>query len=174
VSDLAGLFLTFLRAAALSVGGQGALPLLRQDFVATGILTESQILEALVVGKIAPGPTGLYVVTLGYFAAGPAGAIVALLAASVPPVFMVAIASALRRQLVTAWAAGIVRGVAMSASGLLVATAIRLLAPDVSLLAVPAWQIALAIAGTAFAVNGRVHPGLVIAGGAAVGLLFGR
>src|SRR5262249_6177680 len=152
-----------LRAAALSVGGQGALPLLRQDFAATGILSERQILEALVVGKISPGPTGLYIVSLGYFAAGPLGAVVALVGGSLPPLAMIAIAGALRRQLVRGWAAGIVRGVALSATGLLVATSILLLAPDTSLGDVPLWQIALAIVGAGFALHGRVHPALVIA-----------
>jgi len=174
VTDVFGLFLIFFRAAALSVGGQGALPLLRQDFVATGLLTEHQVLEALVVGRVAPGPTGLYIVTLGYFAAGPIGAVLALAAASLPPIFMIALASALRRQLVSAWAAGMVRGVALSASGLLVATSLRLLAPGSALADVPWWQIVLSVAGAVFAVRGRTHPGLVMAGGAVIGLVFAR
>jgi chromate transporter len=174
VTDPLALFLIFLRAAALSVGGQGALPLLKQDLVATGLLTESQVLEALVIGRIAPGPTGLYIVTLGYFAGGPAGAVLALAGALTPPVAMIAIASALRRQLVTAWAAGLVRGVALTASGLLVATAVRLLAPEGSILDVPAWQIALAAVGAASAIRGGIHPGLVVAFGAIAGLVFGR
>ena len=67
------LFFVFLRAAALSFGGQGALPLLREDLVNTGVLSEGQVLEALAIGRIAPGPTGLYIVSLGYFAYGVAG-----------------------------------------------------------------------------------------------------
>jgi chromate transporter len=169
-----GLFVMFLRAAALSVGGQGALPLLRQDLVATGLLTEPQILEALVIGRIAPGPTGLYVVTLGYFVAGPLGALIALAAASVPPIGMIAVATVLRRRLLAAWAAGIVRGVALSAAGLLIATSFRLLAPDGSILDVPAWQLALAILGVVFGIENRIHPGLILAVGALVGLAFGR
>jgi chromate transporter len=174
VNDPIALFLIFFRAAALSVGGQGALPLLRQDLAGAGIVTEHQILEALAIGKVTPGPTGLYIVTLGYFAAGPAGAVIALLAAMVPPVAMIAIATALRRQLLKPWAAGIVRGVALSAGGLLVATAVRLLAPDRTLLEVPVWQLALAVLGAALAIRGRTHPGLVIAVGAIVGAIFGR
>jgi chromate transporter len=174
VSDALGLFLVFFRAAALSVGGQGALPLLRQDLVGSGIVTERQILEALAIGRIAPGPTGLYIVSLGYFAAGPLGAMIALAAALVPPVAMIAVASALRRQLLKAWAAGIVRGVALSAGGLLVATAIRLLAPDRALADVAIWQLGLAALGTALAIRGRVHPGLVMGVGALAGIAFSR
>jgi chromate transporter len=174
VNDLLGLFLIFLRAAALSVGGQGALPLLRQDLAGAGIVTEHQILEALAIGRVAPGPTGLYIVTLGYFAAGPLGAVIALAAALVPPVAMIAVASALRRQLLNAWASGVVRGVALSAGGLLVATSIRLLAPDRSIIEVPMWQLVLAAIGAALTVRGRTHPGLVMGAGAIVGLAFAR
>jgi hypothetical protein len=73
-----------------------------------------------------------------------------------------------------AWAAGIVRGVALTAGGLLVATAIRLLAPDRSLIEVPAWQLALTVFGTALAIRGRTHPGLVMGVGAVAGIVFGR
>jgi len=174
VNDPLTVFLIFFRAAALSVGGQGALPLLRQDLVGSGLVTEQQILEALALGRIAPGPTGLYIVSLGYFAAGPAGAVIALLAALVPPVAMIGIAGVLRRQLLNAWAAGVVRGVALSAGGLLVATAIRLLAPDRSILEVPVWQLTLGAAGAGLAIHGRTHPGLVMGAGALAGLVFSR
>ncbi len=174
MNDPLAIFLIFFRAAALSVGGQGALPLLRQDLAGSGLVTEHQILEALALGRIAPGPTGLYIVTLGYFAAGPLGAAIALVAALVPPVAMIGIAGVLRRQLLNAWAAGVVRGVALSAGGLLVATAIRLLAPDRPILEVPVWQLALATIGTALAIRGRTHPGLVMGAGALAGLVFSR
>ena len=174
MNDALNLFLIFFRAAALSVGGQGALPLLRQDLAGSGIVTEHQILEALAIGRIAPGPTGLYIVSLGYFAAGPLGAVIALAAALVPPVVMIGIAGALRRQLLNAWAAGIVRGVALSAGGLLVATAIRLLAPDRAIIDAPIWQLVLAALGTALAIRGRTHPGLVMGAGAIAGIAFSR
>ena len=168
------LFFVFLRAAALSVGGQGALPLLREDLVNTGVLTEGQVLEALAIGRIAPGPTGLYIVSLGYFAYGVAGALIAVAAASVPPIAMIVVAGTLRRWLVTAWAAGLVRGVAMSSTGLLIATAIRLLAPDASVSDLPLWQLALAAAGVVLTIDGRMHPGLLLGLGALAGVLLAR
>jgi chromate transporter len=169
-----GLFLIFLRAAALSVGGQGALPLLREDLVNTGVLTEGQVLEALAIGRIAPGPTGLYIVSLGYFAGGIGGALIAVAAASLPPIGMIVVAGTLRRWLVTAWAAGLVRGVALSSTGLLVATAIRLLSPEASLLELPLWQLVLAAAGVLLTIDGRIHPGLLLGLGALVGVALAR
>jgi len=174
VTDPVALFLGFLKAAALSIGGQGALPILRQEFVATGILTEHQVLEALAISRIAPGPTGLYVVSLGYFAAGIAGAAIATVAAALPPLSMVVLAGVIRRWLLTPWAAGIVRGIVLATSGLVIATSITLLAPDRAVLGVPAWQIAVAVVSAAVIVRGRTHPGLVLAGGAAAGLILGR
>lgn len=174
MTDPVALFWIFLKAAALSIGGQGALPLLRQDLVATGILTEHQVLEALAIGRITPGPTGLYVVSLGYFAAGWLGAAIATLAVSFPPLSMVALAGVIRRQLLTAWAAGVVRGVVLATSGLVIATSITLLAPDRAIVAVPLWQILVAFASAAIIVRGRTHPGLVLAGGAVLGVLLGR
>jgi chromate transporter len=168
------LFFVFLRAAALSVGGQGALPLLREDLVHTGVLTEGQVLEALAIGRIAPGPTGLYIVSLGYFAGGVAGALIAVLAAAVPPIAMIVVAGTLRRWLVMAWAAGLVRGVALSSTGLLIATAIRLLSPEHPVVELPLWQLALAGAGVVLTIDGRVHPGLLLGLGALVGVALGR
>lgn len=168
------LFLVFLKAAVFSVGGMAALPQLRQDLVSTGLVTERQVLEALTIGRMSPGPTGLYVVSLGYFAAGLAGAAIAVVGAALPPLGLVAFAGAIRRQLLSAWAAGIVRGVVLSTSGLVVVTSITLLAPDRAILSVPAWQLALAAVSAALAFDGRTHPGIVIVGGAILGLVFAR
>jgi chromate transporter len=170
----AELFVVFLRAAALSVGGMGSLPQLRQDLVMTGLVSEQQVLEALAIGRVAPGPNGLFVVSLGYFAAGAVGAVVALLAAALPPLGMVAIAGMVRRQLLSSWAAGLVRGVVLSTSGLVVATSLTLIAPDRAILGAPPWQLILAAVAAALSIRGRTHPGLIIVGGGLVGLLLGR
>ena len=174
MTDPLGLFVIFLRAALLSVGGMAALPQLRQDLVSTGILSEHQVLEALVVGRITPGPTGLYIMVLGYFAAGPLGALVALSAGVIPPLSVVATAGVLRRQLLSAWAAGIVRGVVMALSGLLISTALGLLAPDRALFDVPLWQLAIAAGSAMLTLRGGVHPGLMLLVGAVAGVALGR
>jgi len=168
------LFLIFLRAATFSVGGMAALPQLREDLVGTGLVTEPQILAALALGKLAPGPTGLYVVSLGYFAAGAAGALIAVAAAALPPLSLVAVAGIVRRHLLSGWAAGIVRGVVLSTSGLVIATSITLLAPGGAILGVPLWQLLLVLGAAGLAIHGKTHPGVVIVGGAIVGLVFGR
>jgi chromate transporter len=174
VTDLLDLFVVFLRAGAFSVGGMAALPQLRQDLVAPGILTEHQVLEALAIGRITPGPTGFYVMVLGYFAAGPVGAVIAILAAAIPPLSVVAVAGLVRRQLLSGWAAGVVRGVVLAAAGLLVYTGLTLIAPDRQLLDVPAWQLVITALAVALTIRGRIHPGLLVAAGALAGIALGR
>ncbi len=164
------LFFSVLQAATLSVGGLSSLPLLREMLVVPGFVTEAQVVESIAIGRLSTGPSGLYIVSLGYFALGWTGAAVALAAATLPPLTLVVLVSFVRRWLLTPWAAGIVRGVALSTSGLLLATGIQLLAPGASLLSVPAWQGALAVAAVALTIHGRVHPGLLIVAGAVVGV----
>ena len=172
--DAVALFLTFLKTAALSVGGISALPLLRQDLVSSGVVTERQVLEALAIGRLTPGPSGLYFVSLGYFAYGLLGAALALVAASIPPLGLVALAGFARRQLLSAWAAGIIRGVALSTSGLVIATGILLLAPVREIASVPVWQLVLFAAAALLTIRGRIQPGVLVLGGAVVGIALGR
>lgn len=173
MTDPIVLFFLFLKAAALSVGGLSSLPLLRQDLVAPGLVTEKQVLESLAIGRLSTGPNGLFVISLGYFAAGWLGAAIAILAATIPPLTVVPLAALVRRQLLSPWAAGIVRGITLSTSGLVVATGIQLLEPSGALLRVPFWQLALAAVAAALTVQGRIHPGLLVVAGALLGMLVG-
>ena len=48
-----------------------SLPIIRKDFVQTrSVITDRQLNAAVAVGRTTPGPLGLYVVSVGYFAAG--------------------------------------------------------------------------------------------------------
>ncbi|MDE3112853.1 MAG: chromate transporter [Chloroflexota bacterium] len=171
--DPLAFFITFLRDAALSVGGLSSLPMLRQDLVAPGLVTEKQVIEALAIGRLSTGPTGLFTISLGYFAAGWPGAAVSLVAITLPPLTIVPLAAAVRHLLLSPWAAGIVRGIALSTSGLLVATGLQLVAPDVPIFSVPLWQVALAVVAGVLTIQGRVHPGLLVLAGALIGAAIG-
>jgi len=121
-----GLFLTFLKDSALSLGGLGALPLIRQDLVATGVVTDAQVVQALAIGRLSTGPTGLWIVSLGYFVAGWTGALYALVGATLAPLAILPATSLARRWLLSHWFGGLVRGVALGTSGLLLATGVSL------------------------------------------------
>ena len=165
--DPVALFLVFLKASALSLGGLSSLPLLRAELVAPHIATDDQVIQAIAIGRVSTGPNGLYVVSLGYLVAGVAGATLALVAATLPPLVIVPLASASRRWLLTTPVAGLVRGVALATAGLLAATSLGILQAAG---ATAWWQLALAALAFALTSQGKVHPAAVIAIGVAVGV----
>ncbi len=167
------LFVILLRASLLSIGGQSALPVLRDDLVASGLLTDRQVVESLAIGRLAPGPTGLYIISLGYFVLGWAGAALALLASVLPPLSLVAAAAFLRRRMVSRWAAGAVRGLALVTSGMVLSTTSTLAAPMVDG-GGSVWQFALLGLGAFAVAHGRRHPAWVIGSSALVGLARAR
>ncbi|MFN2521214.1 MAG: chromate transporter, partial [Candidatus Limnocylindria bacterium] len=111
-----GLFLVFLKSSALAVGGLASLPLLRTDLV-PAYTNDAGILQALAIGRLAPGPNGLYIVSVGYLAAGWAGAAYALVGASLAPLAILPATVLARRWLLSSWFAGLVRGVALGTAG---------------------------------------------------------
>jgi len=78
-------FLLILKASFLSSGGLANLPSVHQDLISRQWAHEGQFVEALAIGQLAPGPTGLWVVALGYLARGIGGAALAAAAITIPP-----------------------------------------------------------------------------------------
>lgn len=166
------LFLVFLRASLLSLGGSGALPLLRADLVPAGLLPDARIVEAIVIGRLSTGPGGLYVISIGYFVAGLPGALLAVLACVLPPLLILPIAGFITPRRSHRRIDGLLRGLTLSTSGLAVAVSLILLVPGAGQAFAP-WQAALAAAAFVIGVEGRRHPILVIAAGGALGLVLG-
>ena len=81
-------FWIILKAFLLSTGGFGPLPSIHQDLVPFGQAQEHHFTEALSVGQLSPGPNGLWVVALGYLMGGLPFAIMAALAALLPPLLI--------------------------------------------------------------------------------------
>jgi chromate transporter len=164
------LFVVMLKDSALALGGLGSLPLLREDLVATGLATDAQIVQALAIGRLSTGPNGLWVVSLGYQMAGLAGAVMALVASSLPPLLILPATAVARRWLLSVPFAGLVRGAALATAGLLSATGVSLIVPPGD---VPSWwQVVIGIAAAALTYQGRLHPAAVVIGGALLGLLL--
>jgi chromate transporter len=163
------LFFIFLKASALAIGGLASLPLLRADLVPQYV-TDAGIVQALAVGRLAPGPNGLYVVSLGYLVAGWTGALYALVGASLAPLVMVPATALARRWLMSAWFGGLVRGVSLATAGLLLATGVTIVSAGGTQL----WQLALVAATVVVTAHGKLHPALMIVVGGVVGLALGR
>lgn len=92
------IYLLLLKATVTSFAGMGSLPQIQQDFVQTyGLLSDEQLSQAVLVGRATPGPMGAYVVAVGYFAAGWAGAIAGWLAMVTPALLAIPLLAAIER-----------------------------------------------------------------------------
>jgi len=121
MSDPLSLFWIMLRAALLSTTGTGNLPIVHQDLLARGWATERQFAESLAIGQISPGPTGLWVISLGYFVGGFRGALLTLAAISLPPLLVLVLVHGLYRRLGHHPATqGFVRGLGLAVAGVFV------------------------------------------------------
>lgn len=161
------LFLVFLKAAALSSGGLQALPILLDELTAQrGLLTTGDFASAVTIGRIAPGPNGLFVLSIGYYIAGLQGALAAALGIMTPPLLAVGVVRAHRQLADRPWVIGMTRGIAASAVGLLSALGFSFATP---LVAEPASFAIFAIAlGILLVTKADALP--VLAAGAILGV----
>jgi chromate transporter len=162
------LFLVFAKAGALLFGsGYVLLAFLRADLVERlQWLTESQLLDAIAIGQVTPGPVFTTATFIGYVLGGPAGAAVATIGIFLPAFVFVALSGPLVPRLRRSALAG------AALDGVNVAS--------LALMAVVSWQLgraaaidplsaALAIASLVALVRFRVNSAWLIAAGAAIG-----
>lgn len=98
MAEFLTLYLLFLKATLTSFSGPTTLPVIRQDFVASGRhITDRQLNTAVAIGRVTPGPKGNYLVSVGHFAAGWPGAIAAWLALVTPALLILPIMQTLGR-----------------------------------------------------------------------------
>lgn len=84
-------FWTFLKASLFSSGGTGNLPILHAGLTAAHAATGRQFAEALAIGQLSPGPSGLWAVSLGYLTRGLPGSLLAAIGITLPPFAILAI-----------------------------------------------------------------------------------
>lgn len=97
----------------------GNLPSLHADLLARGWATEQQFAESLVIGQVAPGPNGLWVISLGYLTGGWRGAILALIAINLPPLLVLMVDQLYRRVKNHPAVEGFARGLSLAVVGVL-------------------------------------------------------
>ena len=95
LSQLPLLFLTFLKIGSVLYGsGYVLLAFLRADFVVRlGWLTDQQLIDAVAMGQITPGPLSSTATFIGYVLAGVPGAILATIGIFLPAFIFVALSS---------------------------------------------------------------------------------
>ena len=161
-------FWLFLKASLFSTGGFGNVPLLHDELIPRGWATEAQFVEAMAVGQVSPGPNGLWVVSFGYLTYGIRGALLALLALSLPPLLVLAVERLYRRVKEHPAVEGFVRGLALAVIGIFAIVLMRL----VQSAGLNGRSLVILLGSLALSATRRV-PVVVILGLAAVaGLLF--
>ncbi len=125
--DLLLYFWLLLKASLFSTGGLGNLPILHEDLLARGWATDRQFAEALAVGQISPGPSGLWVISLGYLTAGWAGSMLAVIAICLPPLAVLAVERVYRQLQNHVFVEGFIRGLSISVIGVFLVVLVRLL-----------------------------------------------
>ncbi len=165
------LFLTFLKIGSVLYGsGYVLLAFLRADFVLRlGWLTDQQLLDAVAIGQITPGPLFTAATFIGYLLGGTAGALLATLGIFLPSFILVAISNPLIPRIRnSAWASSLLDGVNACALGLMAAVTVQL---GISSL-VDLYTIILAILSLVLLLRYKINSTWLIAGGAVAGFVF--
>jgi chromate transporter len=164
------LYLLLAKATLTSFSGLTSLPVVRHDFVETrGVLTDRDLNAAVAAGRTAPGPNGLYIVSIGYFVGGLPGAGAGCLAVMTPAFLIIPLLHFLGRRADRPAVKSAIRTVLLAAVGLVVTTTLPL-ARD----ALTGWlPVVIAAASFLFLVFTNRPTIWVIAGAAAVGLTAG-
>jgi chromate transporter len=169
-SDLWRLGLVFLKAGSLLFGsGYVLLAFLENDLVRTHHwLTQAQLLDAVSVGQVTPGPVFTTALFIGYVLAGWVGAVVATVAIFLPSFVFVALTHNLIAKIrASAWASAALDGVNAAAIGLL-AGVLYVLAREVFL---DPWAIPVASAAAVVALATKTNTVWLVAAGVMLGLL---
>lgn len=165
------LFLVFAKIGSVIFGsGYVLLAFLRADLVERlGWLTEAQLLDAVAVGQVTPGPVFTTATFVGWILSGPWGALAATAGIFLPAFLFVAISAPwIERLRASRATAAILDGVNVASLGLMAVVAVRLAA---GALTGPA-TVALAVVAALLLLRVRVNSAWLVLGGAAVGVFF--
>jgi len=163
--------LVFLKIGAVLYGsGYVLLAFLRADFVERlGWLTDRQLLDAVAVGQVTPGPVFTTATFIGFLLAGWTGAVLATVAIFLPSfVFVAASRPLLPRLRGSRRAAAFLDGVNVAALGLMAAVTWQLGRAAV----VDPLTAALALAAAVLLMRTRVNSVWLLAAGGALGLAW--
>lgn len=159
------LYFLFLKATVTSFNGPSSLPIVREDLVVhRQILTDRQLNAAVVAGRSAPGPMGIYIVSVGYFVAGLPGALAGWLAMITPAFLIVPLLRYLGNKAEHPRIRSTLQAVVLTSAGLILSSA-KPLAID----AVTGWlPLSILIGAIAILLATRIETVWVIAGGALI------
>ena len=165
------LFLTFLKIGAVLYGsGYVLLAFLRADFVVRlGWLTDQQLIDAIAIGQVTPGPLFTTATFIGFILGGVPGALLATGGIFLPSFLFVAISNPLIPRIRRSpWMGGLLDGVNVASLGLMAAVTWQLGWASLT----DPLTILIALGSLVLLVRVRVNSTWLIAGGALIGLLI--
>jgi chromate transporter len=164
--NLLVLYLIMLKATVTTLNGPMSLPILRHELVEKrAVLTDTQLAAAVTTAQSAPGPMGIYVVSVGYFAAGVPGAVAGWLALVTPAFLAVPLMLTVGRWLEHPKAKNVLNAVVLASAGLILTSAEPLARASID-----TWfRAAVAVAAFLLVAFTRVPTVLIIAGALVAG-----
>jgi chromate transporter len=166
--QLTRLFLVFLKIGSVLYGsGYVLLAFLRGDLVVRlGWLTQSQLLDAVSIGQVTPGPVFTTATFVGYLVAGLPGAVLATIGIFLPSfVFVALLTRIVDRIRERAWSAALLDGVNAAALALMAGVTVQLGRAAL----IDPLTVALGVAALLLLWRTRVNSAWLIAAGAVVG-----
>jgi chromate transporter len=163
------LFLVFLKiGAVLYGGGYVILAFLQNDFVERlGWLTQQQLIDAVSVGQVTPGPVFTTATFIGYVLKGVPGALLATLAIFLPSFVFVAVSHRyIERMRSSRWFSGLLDGINAAAVGLMGGVTIQLAREAI----VDAITLIVAVVALLLLMAARINSAWLILAGGALGL----
>jgi chromate transporter len=170
---LTSLFLVFLKIGSVLFGsGYVLLAFLRADLVVRrGWLTEGQLLDAVAVGQITPGPVFTTATFVGYLLGGFQGAVLATVGIFLPAFVFVALSGPLVLRIRRSPVAGaFLDGVNAAGVALMALVTAQLARAAI----VDAWTAAIAAGGAVLLVRFRASPAWLVPAGGVLGLVLPR
>ena len=166
---LSSLFLVFLKIGSVLFGsGYVLLAFLRADLVVRrGWLTESQLLDAVAVGQVTPGPVFTTATFVGYVLGGLGGAVVATVGIFLPAFVFVALSGPLVPRIRRSPVAGaFLDGVNVASIALMTFVTAQLARAAI----VDVWTAAITLASAVLLLRFRVSPAWLVPAGGLLGL----
>lgn len=169
--QLGRLFLLFLKFGSVVFGsGYVLLAFIRSDLVVhLGWLTQQQLLDAIAVGQVTPGPVFTTATFIGYVLAGVPGAILATVGIFLPAfLFVAALRPLVRAARRHTWTGDVLDGVNVAALGLMAGVTWQL--ARAAVVDVP--TAVMAVVAAVLLLRFRLNSAWIVLGGAALGLVI--